>query len=572
MRGFSVELNYPSHLGCILRIHALIGMSCPFCCDPPGFYFILNVKVEKEGQIAHLSTITDALWAKAKKEAAYTGTPATGILIRAIEGNSQMIKEEEKLTSQIKEALNENQDWDPYPILLLFSVSRGSLLVVQKLLEQPASQRVDPSIITAAASSAKRLGRKEIGDCLDLHLQKIREVDPNQTQREGEGITTPIKQVVNGLWVDGYSWANTLELACHIATTLRRWSILKVLFEEEDSNKVISSDYVRRAWLAAAAAGQSDILILINAHRPETVISYRDRIEALALYSETTRVIETIPESTYNRGQEGGLPAFLRRFAYSSEIDITQIILPSEKFSDLIDARSCKGIVQWALTHVQKSGNREKIGRVIAYTQEFYPTHLQEWLTSFRISRTLINLSILFEQKIPMSVNLKEQFLLELTERNELSLNSLKKLVSRSALPLSEETTRSVSTLNENFAPISTHSILLTLLYAVHSQDLEMITFLFSLGEFPVTDREWEQIYGAAKGEGQNPEIIALLESTYPGHAKTAREAPPVEETRFNVRRFLADRLPQGLTNFFSWIGGRLSKIWEKLNCSWTRR
>ncbi len=87
-----------------------------------------------------------------------------------------------------------------------------------------------------------------------------------------------------------------------------------------------------------------------------------------------------------------------------------------------------------------------------------------------------------------------------------------------------------------------------------------------------LTYAEWDSVYRLVKAEWPQHPIIALLESTYPGHAKTAREAPPVEETRFKMRRFLADRLPQGLTNFFSWIGGRLSKIWEKLTCCWTRR
>jgi hypothetical protein len=132
--GGFVEMNYPIHLGCIQKIEAVRGQrTCPVCPETPGFYFILNVKVDDKGQTAHLSTITQQLWTQAKREAPIsqldTGASAVGMLIRGIERASSNLKNQENLTERVEDALTESRNWDPYALLLFFAVSNGSLPV-----------------------------------------------------------------------------------------------------------------------------------------------------------------------------------------------------------------------------------------------------------------------------------------------------------------------------------------------------------------------------------------------------------------------------------------------------------
>jgi hypothetical protein len=538
--GGSIELHHPIHLACSQRI-AKFTDKCPFCFQPRGLPFIIRIG-EGDKERPHrlqLSLITDELWWRVQ-EATDIGGPSKeldfilSVCIKYIETGS--VLDESRIYELIVDCLS-NREWKPYGALLLFSIFYQREQFVKYLLKRPEAKEVDPTIMTAAFRHAIKNDNRTIFQqllvCFDN--QSIPDIE---SQINDSAITTEFDSVS----IDGYPCKSSFELACHAARSAKRWDLFQSLITG-NSKELISDLYVQMAWQDAAAEGNLNVLRTIATHRKEA-LSYEIRIRALNVSPPVD----------------------------SAEIEA--VILPSEAYADLENNPT---LFEWALNHLRESQkhlihvtNHTKIEHLIQYTHRFFPNQLQKWLAGVAMERDPYILMRCLNLQLPVTSDVRGKFVVSVIKSEKRSIRLLQQIFDQAALPIAkdvrgedDETDKHpmITPRNDQYAPISRHNMSLALFEAVHSQNIDIITFLFTMSELPLDQAEWRILYNEAQGSGKNPHIITLLENTYPQHRFDSRNS----EQRSLFFREGWNRFKESCRNLINWVGRGIGRVWKKL-------
>jgi hypothetical protein len=519
--GSYLSILHPVHLSCAAEMFTITD-KCIFCDRAIKYVCIERIKQGASGHMVALSTVTEAVWKQAQEKSTLFTEDQTALssLLKAM-SESNLSDDETELSNTIKQVLT-NSVRDRYSILLLSAAAYGSVRLLKLLKAERGERTIHPNVLAAAIAHADEVEDKSAKNYLESDFRPFASDLPERASTTEE-IRCCNTHEINKMSIDGYPFRYKCEATFHQATIWQKWHILEELIKS-DTEKSISADYIKRAWQAAAGAGDAAVLTTITTFRTEALskLQYEERIRALAQSPEVN----------------------------SAEID--HLILPTHQRYELTAS-----LLSWALSEIKKTGKQKKLAHLLQHTNAFYPLHLQKWLTGcgwltgFGIAEDPTTFEILRSSKIPLSSSVRGEYLLALVESEDPSIERITELFSRSVFPVLEARSgEEFLPENPEFAPITLRHIVLALKEAVRTQNKTIIQFLLSLGKIPLKQEDVEMIERATTIEGKQSPSFILIQHAYPEYA--AKQRPST------VDRPFSERLKE-------WFGS-ISKVWKALS------